>query len=154
MKRKIFYIFILTLVKMLNICECQEIKGCLFNGFYFYDDFFSPYYGYSVKLICGNSSYDYNKNECNYKFESDKSEVSEFNTGDCKGNRLQDFITQPFINLNNLNISFFGVEQLTPDDLKYNNLTTLNASNNKLKIISSSLFINNHLSVDSSRFII
>lgn len=133
MKRKIFFILILIL-KILKNCETQEIKGCFIESVSFAH--------YSVKLVCGDSSLNYNKNECYSKLESNKLKVWNFHTGDCRGNRLQDVISHPVINMNSFDISFYGVEQLSADDFNYSYLDIFNASHNKLKLISSSLFKN------------
>lgn len=95
------------------------------------------------KLVCDNVvETDSRYHSCDVEqFAFGNSRTHTFlDTGDCRGAALDPKIPEMFPNLYEYNISHHGIETLTPDDLRLENLLFFHATHNKLKFIPAGLF--------------
>lgn len=104
------------------------------------------FFSFEIKLICDGSQKNGNDDvSCYSKFftrEEAGISVRELNTGDCRGDHLDERLPSLFKSVSEYNVSFFGIKQLSNTDLNFGNLKEFNASHNQLASLSSQLFIN------------
>lgn len=131
MNNQILCVFFLIQFSIINVCRGTEIRDC------FYIDY-NPYY---IQLVCDNSV---QKDSCftsNFGHQG-YNYVRQLKTGTCTGNRLNETLSDTFHSLQTFDISFHGIDAITSDDLKFQNLRIFNASHNELPSLIGSIFIN------------
>lgn len=135
--------FLLLFVFVLNsnvslatkITECLCLNREQFKEFYF-----------KIELICDNSVHDTDPQyyTCYHEIfmEGRGWGRAHLTTGQwCRGSTLDPRISNAFKNLEFYNISNHGIESLSSNDLRFDELRKLLASNNKLKSIAAGLFV-------------
>lgn len=96
-------------------------------------------------LICANNNA--NKTDSRYYscyeeiFENGGSDNIDIKTGDCRGSTLDPRIPNAFKDLWFYDISDHGIESISPEDFRFNQLHSLEALHNKLTFIPAGLFI-------------
>lgn len=126
----------LILLFIRSLSSSGIVTDCIYNGV--------EWASYtSVKLICDNSS-GFNDNNCyNDIFDNGMGVlVHQLDIGNCQSDSLDDRIPAQFPSLQIYVISNSQIEYLSSEDLNFNNLVTFDASHNKLKNISGTLFVN------------
>lgn len=131
---KVFCVLLSTLI---NLSFAASITNCNFI------DFNLAYLTVSLSCVDYNGPYQlYRCFDVNFirKFYGKK--VHELRSGDCRGDRLNNTLPIIFSNLIAYDISYYGVNQLSADELNFRNLKRFNASHNELTEITSEMFKN------------
>lgn len=132
----------LIFVSIVNVSNLEKITGCYFSGAY------DPYYGQiteELQFYCTEPNFygNYDFDECfdnAFRYQN-WPYVQTLSTGTCTGNRLDTILRNVFTHIQAFDISSYGIEFLSSEDLKFPQLAKFIAPHNSLTNLSGSLFI-------------